>query len=316
MTGRPTHYHVLKHHPGDYFFPDLNPLAVETIPARYVIHWFGKFRPGQVRGVPAFTPSLDLFTELRAFRKAVLTNAQIAASLTALLESQAPANTSDDVDAEGDETADGNLVKPFAKSPITRGTMMTLPTGFKAYGFDPKQPQTTYEMFSTICLGEAVRPLAYPLNLALGTSQKFNFSSAKLDHINYRNSLTVERNQAEKAVLERIFRAWYEEAVLSGAIPAGNGLKPPPREWHWPGYESIDPLVDAQTASLELAAGLRTRREFWGKRGQDWHDVLKQLKAEMDEIKRLGLEFGDPVKRAVSQTETVDAEDEVPANAA
>ena len=28
ITGRPTHYTVLKHHPGDYYFPDFNPLSV------------------------------------------------------------------------------------------------------------------------------------------------------------------------------------------------------------------------------------------------------------------------------------------------
>jgi capsid protein len=63
---------VLRHHPGDFYFPDFNPLAVDKVHARHVIHWFPKFRPGQVRGVPVFTPSLDLFAELRAFRRAVL----------------------------------------------------------------------------------------------------------------------------------------------------------------------------------------------------------------------------------------------------
>ena len=257
------------------------------------------------------------FGELRAFRKAVLTNAQLAASLTALLESNLPANNDPDLNAEGDENEAGQLVKAFARSPITRGMMVTLPSGFKAYGFDPKQPQTTYEMFCTVCLGEAVRPLSYPLNLALGTSQRFNFSSAKLDHINYRNSLTVERGDCAKVVLERIFRAWFEEAVLCGAIPVGNGLTAPAHEWHWPGYESIDPLVDAQTYAQQIAAGTLTLREFWARRGQDWKDVLVQLKAEASEIARLGLQFGDPVKRSMTDvsTETHEA-DEVPANAA
>lgn len=317
VTGRPTFYHVLKHHPGDYFFPDFNPLAVEKIPAQYVIHWFGKFRPGQVRGIPVFTSSLDLFTELRAFRRAVLNNAQLAASLTALLESTAPANTDASLDAEGDADAGGNPVRPFANAPITRGMMVTLPSGFKAYGFDPKQPQTTYEMFSVCCLGEAVRPLNYPLNLALGTSQKFNFSSAKLDHINYRNSLTVERGQCNKIVLKRLFRAWYTEAVLSGAIPVGQGpWTLPPHEWHWPGYESIDPLVDVQAASAAMAGGQDTLRDFWGRRGRDWRDVLQQLAIEMKVQQKLGLTFGDVVQRSVTQTQETDDDSETPPNAA
>jgi capsid protein len=73
-----------------------------------VIHWFPKFRPGQVRGVPVFTPALDLFTELRSFRKAVLAKANVAANLTAVLESEAPA------DADGTQTSE-----PFDSVPST-----------------------------------------------------------------------------------------------------------------------------------------------------------------------------------------------------
>jgi lambda family phage portal protein len=294
ITGRPTAYHVLRSHPGDSFFPNLNPLAVDKIPARWVIHWFQRSRPGQVRGVPVFTPSLDLFGELRAFRKAVLTNAQIAAAFTGVLESEAPAQ-GDDSDAESE---------PFKRVPIDRGMMTTLPAGHKLNGFDPKQPQTTYEMFQEKCLGEACRPLNYPLNLALGTSQKFNFSSSKLDHINYRNGLTVERGQCSRAVLEPMFRAWFEEAVLCGAVPVWEGgLTPPPHEWHWPGFESIDPAADATADQTTLAGGQQTWREFWAKRGKDWRDVMAQQAAEQAEIERLGLEFGEPVKQTVSETE-------------
>lgn len=294
VTGRPTAYHVLKGHPGDFFFPGLNPLAVDKVPARWVLHWFQRSRPGQVRGVPVFTPSLDLFGELRAFRKAVLTNAQIAASLTALLSSEAPA-VSEDGDPE---------VKAFQRVPIDRGMMTTLPAGFKMAGFDPKQPQTTYEMFQQACLGEACRPLSYPLNLALGSSQKFNFSSSKLDHINYRNGLTVERGQCDRAALDPLFRAWFEEAVLCGAVPVWEGgLTPPPHEWHWPGFESIDPTVDAQADQTTLAGGQQTWREFWARRGKDWRDVLAQQKAEKDEIERLGITFGEPLKQTVTDTE-------------
>src|SRR5262249_5914128 len=110
VTGRPVAYHVLRHHPGDYYFPDLNPLAVDLIRARHVIHWFPKFRPGQVRGVPIFTPALDLFTELRSFRKAVLAKANVAANISAVLESEAPA------DADGTQTS-----TPFDAIPIDRG---------------------------------------------------------------------------------------------------------------------------------------------------------------------------------------------------
>jgi hypothetical protein len=162
---------------------------VDKIQARHVIHWFGKFRPGQVRGIPVFTSSLDLFTELRAYRKAVLKAAEVAADLSAVAESELPAG------ADGEDQDTG--YEPFKSVPTERGMIVTLPAGMKLAAFDPKQPTTNYADYHEHGIGEACRPLAYPVNLALGTSQKFNFSSAKLDHINYRNSLRVERADCE-----------------------------------------------------------------------------------------------------------------------
>jgi lambda family phage portal protein len=302
VTGQPVEYSVLKHHPGDFFFPDMNPFKAEWVKARYVVHWFQKTRPGQVRGVPAFTPSLDLFTELRAFRKATLGAAEIAAEYAAVLQQDREMGAGADPDEDDSEYA------PFERIPTARRMMTMLPPGVTLSQLKAENPSTTYEMFQTLCLAEACRPLAYPLNLALGTSQRFNFSSAKLDHISYRNALHVERDQCARVVLERVFRAWHEEAVLSGAIPAGDGLTAPAHEWHWPGFEPIDPLSDAQTDAQRIAAGTLTLQEFWARRGQDWRDVLAQLKAEKELLDEYGLAYGDVVTRSVSQTEQTDPE--------
>ena len=275
ITKQPISFQVLRSHPGDLFAMNAGQFQADTVHAKNVVHWFRKVRPQQIRGVPVFTSSLDLFAELRAFRKAVLTNAQIAASMTAVLETDTP-------DYETGEEG-GTLIKPFSKAPIDRGMFSYLPAGTKMNSFDPKQPQTTYEMFQEKVLGESIRPLRYPLNLALGTSQKFNFSSAKLDFLDYRNSLANERDECSRMVLEKTFREWYTEAVLSGAIQMYDGLALPPHEWHWPGFESIDVQVDATADAQRIAAGQLTLREYWGRRGYDWRDVLKQLSDEKKE---------------------------------
>ncbi len=305
ITKQPVSYQVLRSHPGDMFAMNAGQFVADTVNAQNVVHWYRKVRPQQIRGVPVFTSSLDLFAELRAFRKAVLTNAQIAASMTAVLETDTP---------EFDPEGGGTTLKPFSKAPIDRGMFTYLPAGTKMQGFDPKHPQTTYEMFQEKVLGESIRPLRYPLNLALGTSQKFNFSSAKLDFLDYRNSLSNEREECSRTVLVKTFREWYLEAVLSGVIPAYKGLALPPHEWHWPGFESIDVAVDSAADAQRIAAGQLTLREYWGRRGYDWRDVLKQLSAEKKEIESLGLVFGDVIQRSISE-QTAPTETEV-ANAA
>jgi capsid protein len=168
---------------------------------------------------------------------------------------------------------------------------------------------TTYEMFQEKCLGEACRPIAYPLNLALGTSQKFNFSSAKLDHINYRQGLSVERSQCDSDVSDRIFGPWFEEA---DRVPKLLPKKPapfqiPPHEWHWPGFPTLDAQVDTQADINQINAGTLTWREFWAKRGYDWKDVMAQQAQEKAEVERLGLTFGEPMKKTERLDETTEA---------
>jgi capsid protein len=268
------------------------------------LHWFDQFRPGQVRGIPTFSPSLDLFAELRAYRRAVVRAAETAADFAAVLEQELGAA------GLGDEGAE---LEPFKRVPISRGMMAALPPGTRMHQFDAKQPTTSYAQFAEQCLGEAVRPLSYPLNLALGTSQKFNFSSAKLDHTNYRANITTDRLRCAAVCLRPLFRAWFEEAVLCGAIRPWDGLRVPPAEWHWPGFESIDPLVDAQTDAARIAGGTLTLREFWARRGADWRDVLVQLRDEKQAMERYGLQFGAIVQRSLSETQEPGAESDADA---
>jgi capsid protein len=274
----------------------MNPLEFDRIKAKWVIHWFNKFRPGQVRGIPTFTSSLDLFVELRSYRKAVLGAAEIVADYAAVLEQDKT------IGVVGDEDQDTEY-QPFKKVQINRKMMTMLPPGAKLSQLDAKQPITTYEMFQEKCLGEACRPLSYPLNLALGTSQKFNFSSAKLDHVNYRGQLTVLRGDCNRVVLDPILKIWHEEAVLVGSVPVYNGVfDVPPHDWHWPGFTPLDPVVDATADHDRLAHGTETFRQFWAQRGHDWQDIFQQLAVEKTEMDRLGLEFGEPVRRSVTES--------------
>lgn len=307
ITQRPVSYSVLNTHPGDNWFPELNPLAVMKVPAAYVVHWFPKFRPGQCRGIPVLTPSLDVAAELRAFRKAVVANVQISADYAAVFETEfGVANTGTDASERG--------YAPFQRVALNRGQGAFLPPGTKMTQLKPEHPTTTYGDFSEKCLAEKIRPMSYPLNLALGSSQKFNFSSAKLDHVNYRETLTVERKECERVVLRKVFAAWYHEAVLCGHVKPYNGVALPPHAWHWPAYSSLDPLVDAQANALLIANGQLTLSDFWAQKGKDWRDVLQQLHIEAEELVRLDLTFGDVVQRTVSDSST--APDPDPANAA
>lgn len=282
--GNPVSYDVLKVHPGDLFVVTLNPLSADVVPARHIVHWFRKDRPGQVRGIPELTPALDLFAEIRAYRKSVLASARIAAAFSAVLESNSPAG--EDPESPG--------YTPFQSVPIDNGMMSVLPWGLKLSQLRPEQPTTSFDAFTEKLLGEACRCLNVPLNIALGTSQKFNFSSAKLDHINYRNCLSIERGQCEQIVLERLFVAWFDEALMiPGLLPKGIQLETCPHEWHWPGFPALDEAAEAQADTVKRNGGLITDSEYFAKRGYDWRDVYRQLGDEKKEREKFGIVSAD-----------------------
>lgn len=277
VTQKPSSYTVMKNHPGDLGLAGYSMLEYVKVPARLVAHYFLKSRPGQVRGVPIFAPSLELFAELRSFRKAVLRSAEIAADISVLLESaiQVPMqNRATDSDT-------------WTTYNIERGQMMILPPGMKPASLMNEQPATSYEMFQEKCIGEACRPLQYPLNLALGTSQKFNFSSAKLDHINYRTGTDAVRSALERAFYRTMLREWYEEAVnIEGYLPRYIPLHELRHSWHWEGYPVLDPLAETEADIQRLKAGLMTLSQYWARSpyssGQDWRVMLEELAKEID----------------------------------
>jgi hypothetical protein len=193
--------------------------------------------------VPVFTPSLDLFTELRAFRKAVLGAPSSPPTSPPCWSRPRRRGDADDTDAE---------YEPFKRVPIDRGMMTTLPPGMKMSSSTAKQPATTYEMFQEKCLGEACRPLSYPLNLALGTSQKFNFSRrSSTTSTTARGSGRAGRLRAGRA--QPAVPPWYTEAVLAGAVPAYDGRHPAAARVALAGVRAARPVVDAQADHERLA---------------------------------------------------------------
>lgn len=295
--GKPELWHLLQYHPGD----DLvyNPLAYREIPARYVLHWFRKDRPGQVRGIPEITPALELFGEMRRYRRAVLGAAETAASIAAFLKTIAPS-------ADGDVSVDD----AFSTMDIERDVMLTLPANTDIGQLKAEQPTTTFDAFIEKLLAEACRTLNVPLNIALGTSQKFNFSSARLDHASYHDSLRVERQECERVVLDPLLRAWLDEAIMiPGLLPAGLDIANLPYAWHWPGFAWLDPLTDAKADTERLTVNrTMTYARFYASRGLDWEDEFEQLAAEKREMQRLGLTTNDVAKAATGDPDEAQEE--------
>jgi lambda family phage portal protein len=297
---RPVEYLVLRSHPGD----DLQHAAwseYDVIPARLVIHWFRADRPRQFRGVPEFTPALNLFAQLRRYTLAVLSAAETAAEYAAVLESDMPPDV-ENVEA----TPAGETVE------IERNMLVTLPSGHKLSQLRAEQPTTTYEMFKRELIREVARCLDVPYNVAAGDSSLSNYSSGRLDFQGYYRSLDVDRTHLEVVGLDPIFAAWLAEAgYVLGAVPRGTPA--PPHRWLWPGFPYVDPQKEASAKETQLRNYLTTFSDECQAQGVDPEARVQTIAADVKLFASFGLP--SPYVPATTQapatppTDTQDTED-------
>lgn len=287
--GNPVEYHLLKQHPGE---PGLlsSPWDYARIRARHVFHWFDPDRPGQRRGVPSNTPGLNLCGSLRRYTKAVIGAAETAASIAGVMETENAddpsfaATTAEQQNREMDEVS------------VPHRGLLTLPAGYKAHAFDATQPTTSYKEFKGEVLTEYGRPMCAPRNVSTASSAEYNYSSARLDHLPYRQVAKIDREQIRVVILERLFRAWARVALLlCGHLPAG---LPPfalwSWKWHWDGFASIDPVKDATADDIGLKNGTRTLADILSEQGKDWQEHLTQRAKEIALARKLETEMNLP----------------------
>ncbi len=280
--GNSVAYYFTQSHPGDTFTFSTD-RAYNRIPAEDVIHWMTADRPEQHRAIPELTPALPLFSHLRRYTLATILAAETAADFAAVLYTDMNAS---------DEAAD---VDPMDTVELERNMATTLPSGWKLGQLEAEQPVTTYAEFKREVLNEIARCLGVPYNKAAANSSGYNYSSGRLDFQTYYKMLRVERQHAESVVLNKIFRAWLDRAILvSDYLPIKvRTLHRIPRVWFWDGDEHVDPQKEATAQQTRLVSHTTTLATEYAKQGKDWERELEQIGRERAKMKELGLVMED-----------------------
>jgi hypothetical protein len=167
----------------------------------------------------------------------------------------------------------------------------------------PSYPETSAEFNSES--GRSINNA--PRNKSTGSSAEYNYSSAKLDRSDWNRGITVRRDRRRRVALLPFFWAWLAEATaIAGYLP--RGLPPLATwrvRWQWDGFESIDPVKDAQARQIELQSGQTTLDDVCAEKGRDWEEVLHQKARE----KKLADDLGLPEEReSESSVSTEDAD--------
>ncbi|MEZ6097162.1 MAG: phage portal protein [Pirellulaceae bacterium] len=296
-NGMPISYDILKEHPGDLNF-GLG-ADYDTIDASAVIHYFRCDRPGQIRGIPDITPALPLFAQLRRFTLAVLAAAETAADFAGILYTDAPAN------------GEADAAEPFEPIELEKRMLLTMPGGWKMSQLHSEQPATTYAEFKREILNEIARCLSMPFNVAAGNSSGYNYASGRLDHQTYFKSIRVEQSHLSRVILDRVFHAWLQEAVLiDGYLPQEMRTlnADTSHQWFFDGHEHVDPAKEANAQKIRLISHTTTLAHEYARQGRDWEAELKQRAKEIQMMRELGLEI-DRESQDISPNGVLDDED-------
>lgn len=291
--GNPSTYTLMKRHPGDMYFLPQDFIEVQ---AKDITHLFRPTRPGQARGVPELTPALALFAYLRRYTLAVLNAAEQAALITGIIHTDASASAED-----------ADQVDAFEPSQIDRGTLLTMPFGWKVNQLKAEQPTTVYGDFKDQILNEIARCLNVPFNIAACNSSSYNYASGRLDHQAFFRFLEISRDEIVHRVLEKIFAAWIEEAVVAGELPSSMLAEDTTHQWFWDGFEHVDPSKEATAQQTRLQNHTTTYAAEFAKQGLDWREQLKQRAVEVKMLKEFGIEI-EPKEPQAAETDESDEE--------
>lgn len=281
--GRPVAYHLRKR------TNDLAPVGViqtrdvERVEAADVIHWFRRDEPEQTRGIPWAAPVASLIRHLDKYREAAVVAARTGAASMGFLESE-----------DGDE-ADGEL--PVEIDP---GSMIQLPPGFKFSAFDPGYPDGEFGEFVRATLRGIAAGLGVSYATLAGDLSDVNYSSIRQGALDERDTWRTHQDRLIAEVVQPVFDAWLEAALLAGAIKA-NGtpfklgsrslLEPvtwTPRRWQW-----VDPVKETAANVSAIQAGLKSPSEVVREQGRDLTEVAEEIKRDLAILREAGVDpFG------------------------
>ena len=278
--GNPAFYRVFRRHPGDNTW---SPMIGESdlVPAEQIIHLFSADRPGQTRGIPELTSALGLFAQIRDFRQATLDAAQLAAIQSFYMKTNGAAS----------EAAQLPDTPPSVE--LTRNEGIYLPEGWEPFQLQAAHPATTYPDYQRALLTEAGRSLMRPSNLSTGDSSQHTFASGRLDHQQFFRHVEIQQDNLVGACLDRIFAAWFAEAVrISGLLrqAARATNADTSHQWNFDGQKfAINPAQEASAIETNLRTNTTTLAIEYAKQGRDWETELRQRAKEIELMQTLGV---------------------------
>lgn len=263
----------------------------ERVPAEYIINYRKTGRATQYRGVSEYSRSIIDIKNFSAFVSANIetlrARANVAYAVTSASGGGIHGGVMTDDDGERIQQINGAFVHYLgAGESITALDSRTTPVNFREF------------VNSTVRMIAVGRNISY--ELAFRDFSQVNFSSARASIIQDNKRFDAEQKHIIQYVLNDIFRTWYEIETLRGALRG-----PMPKfGWVTPAREWVQPKQDLDVVLTKIENNLMAPEDAAKALGQDYEDILKRKKANLDLAKKI---LGDDY--ATAQTRMIDEEE-------
>jgi len=296
-NNRPIAYYISKEYPGDslgFYDSKIQRInATTNFGRKRVIHIFKQDRVDQSRGKPIFSPVLSMFKKLDMYEEAELTAAVVSAVVAMIVTTEG--GSAEDI-AKGLGLESPELVLPTKKDwprNFANGKVFNLFPGEKLETFSPNRPNSAFSAFvenitKNICVATGL-----PYEMIMKDFSKCNYSSARAAlQEGWERILTV-RNWFIDEWVKEIYALFIEEIANKGLIEAPDFYKYKEAYLkfavHGPVRGILDPVKEANAASIRMEQGISTLQEECAATGSNWEDTLLQKKKEQEFAKKLGL---------------------------
>lgn len=288
--GLPLYYQVLDCHPGDSVITSSS-FKSTRIPASDVMHLLYKKRPSQKRGISEFASIIMDVFDSGEYTDATLTLARIAAAYGIFVETPYP---DEHIDLTEEESVIyGNKAMTKNIGYVQPGALHYVRPGENVKTVNPSQPTAVYESFIATRDRRAAVGVGQSYESFAGDYSKSTYSSARqgmlLERQLYRFFSSLLDRKLNYPVLEQVL----DYGVLSRQLLIANYFLQKPKylkgRFTRPRHEWIDLANEAKSNVAEIQLGIKTRRQISEDRGDNWEDLVTELAAEENLMRKLGL---------------------------
>lgn len=305
---KPLAYHIQVENPNDVSFQFRN-YTRDRVPASSLLHPFVRMYPSQRRGVSWLHAGAADGRQLAMYREAELVAARVAASKAVFYETDDIGSAAPIEGFAGRTTEDGRVVYPIDDE-VEPGQASAVPPGWKVTSVDPTHPNGNFADFETAILRGLAASVGASYHGFSGDLSEVNYSSARMGAIDEREVFRAFQRWYVSHVVQPIFSAWLDMAVLGPLRIPASTLEQVKRQTTWQarGFASVDPAKESAAVEADLSQQLTSRQRVLASRGESFTEVLDELVEEQALLDEAGL--GQPPPRAEDDDAENEDEDE------